>query len=39
MQENQANGEDGAHYFLKNYPQIWSEWVTPEVAERVKAAL
>ena len=39
MQENQANGEDGAHHFLKNYPQIWSEWVTPEVAERVKAAL
>ena len=39
MQDNQATGEDGAHHFLKNYPQIWGEWVTPEVAERIKAAL
>lgn len=39
MQDNQATGEDGAHYFLKTYPQIWTEWVTPEVAERVKSAL
>ena len=39
MQDNQATGEDGANHFLKNYPQIWSEWVTPEVAERIKAAL
>ena len=39
MQDNQATGEDGANHFLKNYPQIWSEWVTPEVAERIKSAL
>ena len=39
MQNNQATGEGGANHFLKNYPQIWGEWVSPEVAERVKASL
>lgn len=39
MQNNQATGEGGANYFLKNYPQIWTQWVSPEVAERVKSSL
>ena len=39
MQTNQATGEGGANYFLKNYPQIWTPWVTPAVAERIKASL
>jgi len=39
MQANQASGEDGAYHFLENYPQIWTQWVSPEVAEKVKAAL
>jgi len=39
MQSNQANGEDGAIHFLKNYPNVWTPWVTPEIAARIKASL
>lgn len=39
MQDNQATNEDGAYYFLENYADVWTQWVTPEVAEKVKAAL
>lgn len=39
MTDNQATGEDGAIYFLENNPDIWTQWVSPEVAEKVKAAL
>jgi glycine betaine/proline transport system substrate-binding protein len=39
MTENQAAGEEGAAYFLKNYENVWTAWVPPEVAEKVKASL
>ena len=39
MSDNQATGEDGAKYFLKSQPEIWATWVSPEVAEKVKASL
>jgi glycine betaine/proline transport system substrate-binding protein len=39
MTDNQATGEDGAKYFLKNNEDVWTKWVTPEVAEKVKASL
>lgn len=39
MQANQATGKDGAHHFLKTSPEVWSAWVSPEIAERVKAGL
>lgn len=39
MTDNQATGEDGARYFLRNNEDIWSEWVSPEAAEKIKAAL
>jgi len=39
MQDNQATNEDGAYYFLENHQDVWTKWVTPEVAEKVKAAL
>ncbi|GAA0776329.1 ABC transporter substrate-binding protein [Roseibium denhamense] len=39
MQDNQATNEDGAYYFLENHEDVWSKWVSPEVAEKVKAAL
>ncbi|ESZ02015.1 MULTISPECIES: glycine betaine ABC transporter substrate-binding protein [unclassified Mesorhizobium] len=39
MTENQANGEDGAKWFLKNLPVVWTKWVPAEVAEKIKAAL
>lgn len=39
MVEEQATGEEGAYHFLEEYPDVWTEWVAPDVAERVKAAL
>ncbi|MGE0350128.1 ABC transporter substrate-binding protein [Hydrogenophaga sp.] len=39
MSEGQATGQDGARHFLKTQPEIWTEWVSPEVAEKVKASL
>ena len=39
MSDNQATGADGAAHFLKTQPEVWSGWVTPEVAEKVKASL
>lgn len=39
MTDNQATGSDGAQHFLKNQPDLWTQWVTPEAAEKIKAAL
>lgn len=39
MTDNQANGADGAKWFLQNMPDVWTKWVPAEVAEKVKAAL
>lgn len=39
MTDNQATGEEGATYFLRNNEDIWANWVSPEVAEKVKAAI
>lgn len=39
MTENQANGEEGAKWFFKNMPEVWTKWVPADVAEKVKAAL
>ncbi len=39
MADNQANGEDGAWYFLKKHPEVWTQWLTPEQVEKVKSAL
>ncbi|NND91750.1 MAG: ABC transporter substrate-binding protein [Granulosicoccus sp.] len=39
MAANQATGSEAARYFLENYEQVWTEWVSPEVMGRVKAAL
>ena len=39
MTDNQANGEDGAKYFLENNKDIWSAWVSPEAAAKIEAAL
>ena len=38
-EDNQATGEDTAYYFLENNPDIWTKWVTPEAAEKIKASL
>jgi glycine betaine/proline transport system substrate-binding protein len=39
MQANQATGEDGARHFLKTQTDVWTPWVAPEVAAKVKASL
>lgn len=39
MSDNQANGEDAAFYFLKNYEKVWTEWLTPAQVKKVKDAL
>jgi len=39
MTDNQATGEEGAKYFIKNNEDIWTKWVSPEVAEKVKASV
>lgn len=39
MSDNQASNEDGAYWFLENHPEVWTKWVAPEVAEKVKEAL
>lgn len=39
MTDNQATGEEAAIYFLKNNEDMWTAWVSAEVAEKVKAAL
>jgi glycine betaine/proline transport system substrate-binding protein len=39
MTDNQATGDDGAHYFLENNKDIWTTWVSPEAAAKIEAAL
>jgi len=39
MTDNQATGEDGARHFLKENEDIWTQWVSPEAAEKIKKAV
>lgn len=39
MTDNQANGEDGAKWFLQNMGDVWTKWVPADVAEKIKASL
>lgn len=39
MEDNQADGEFGAYYFLENYESVWTEWVSEEVADNIRGAL
>ncbi len=39
MSDEQAEGSDAAIEFLERYEDVWTQWVSPEVAARVKAAL
>ncbi len=39
MEDNQADGEVAMEYFLEEHEAIWSRWLAPEVAAKVKAAL
>ncbi len=39
MTDNQATGEDGAKHFLKTDEAVWTKWVSPDVAAKIKGAL
>ena len=39
IEENQADGETAAVYFLKNHESVWIPWVSAAVAGRVKKAV
>ncbi|MDX0373552.1 ABC transporter substrate-binding protein [Sinorhizobium meliloti] len=39
MTDNQATGEDAARYFLEKNPEIWTKWLSPEIAEKVRSSL
>ena len=39
MEENQAQGADGAIEFLEKHPEIWINWITFEAAKKIKKAL
>lgn len=39
MQDNKASTEDAAKWFLKNYEDLWTGWVSADVAKKVKAAI
>lgn len=39
MTDNQATGEEGARHFLEENEALWTPWVSPEAAEKIKAAL
>jgi glycine betaine/proline transport system substrate-binding protein len=39
MTDNQATGEDGAKHFLRENKDLWTNWVSPEAAQKIEAAL
>ncbi len=39
MTDNQATGEEGAEFFIKNYEDIWTKWVSEEVAAKVRESV
>ncbi|ODN70853.1 ABC transporter substrate-binding protein [Methylobrevis pamukkalensis] len=39
MTDNQATGEAGAKHFLTENADVWTAWVSPEAAEKIKASL
>ncbi|WP_458948465.1 ABC transporter substrate-binding protein [Oceanobacillus sp. CAU 1775] len=39
MEENNANTQEAAIWFLQNNEELWTEWLPADVAEKVKAAL
>ncbi|MBO9356574.1 glycine/betaine ABC transporter substrate-binding protein [Bordetella petrii] len=39
LENEGAEPEDAALYFLRKYPDVWRKWVPAEVAERVQASL
>ena len=36
MTDNQATGEEAAEEFIKTREDIWTKWVSKDVAEKIK---
>lgn len=36
MNDEQGTNEDGALYFIENFEDVWSAWVEPDVAAKIK---
>ncbi len=39
MEENETDAEAAAVYFLQEYESVWTQWVSSDVASKVKTAL
>ena len=39
MEDNQANGPDAAVEFLIEYEDVWTPWVSADIAKKIKASL
>ena len=39
MDNEKAEGEDAAYYFLEKHENIWEKWISPDVAKKVKSSL
>ena len=39
MQENEASTSEAALYYLQTYEDVWTQWVSSDVADAVKAAM
>ena len=39
MQETKSTTRETAIWFLENYEDLWTQWMNPKVAAKVKAAL
>lgn len=39
MADNQATGEEAASYFIENYEDVWTPWVSEDAMTKVKASL
>jgi len=39
MDDNDASTGEAAIYFLQNYESVWTQWVSADVASKIKAAL
>ncbi len=39
MEENEATTDEAAIYFLQEYESVWTEWVSADIASKVKEAL
>lgn len=39
LEENDASTEEAGEWWLKEYEEVWTEWVSEEIAEKVKESL